>query len=57
MPRKGLLGGNYVELVPGGSLEILAPGQEIEDTQGSVSLVSLLMKFVSGSGSEPAAAP
>ena len=54
---EGLLGGNYVELVPGGSAEILAPGQEIEDTQGSVSLVSLLMKFVSGSGSDPAAAP
>jgi phospholipid/cholesterol/gamma-HCH transport system substrate-binding protein len=43
---EGLLGGNYVELIPGGVEEILAPGQEIEDTQGSVSLVSLLMKFI-----------
>lgn len=51
---EGLLGGNYVELLPGGSLVNLEPGMEIEDTQGSVSLVSLLMKFVSGSGSDDA---
>lgn len=47
---EGLLGGNFVELVPGGSPFVLAPGDEILETQGSVSLVSLLMKFVSGSG-------
>lgn len=45
---EGLLGGNFVELMPGGAEENLAPGGEIEDTQGAVSLVSLLMKFVSG---------
>ena len=45
---EGLLGGNYVEVVPGGSPFALEPGAEILDTQGSVSLVSLLMKFVSG---------
>ncbi|MBC7738265.1 MAG: outer membrane lipid asymmetry maintenance protein MlaD [Candidatus Saccharibacteria bacterium] len=50
---EGLLGGNFVELVPGGMVEILAPGDEIEDTQGAVSLISLLMKFV-GSKSDPA---
>jgi phospholipid/cholesterol/gamma-HCH transport system substrate-binding protein len=43
---EGLLGGNYIEIVPGGSLETLAPGDEIEDTQGSVSLVTLLLRFV-----------
>ena len=48
---EGLLGGNFVELVPGGALDILAPGDEIEDTQGSVSLISLLLKFVSGGSS------
>jgi phospholipid/cholesterol/gamma-HCH transport system substrate-binding protein len=48
---EGLLGGNFVELVPGGAPDVLAPGDEIEDTQGSVSLISLLMKFVSGGGS------
>lgn len=49
---EGLLGGNFVELVPGGSLDNLAPGAEIEDTQGSVSLISLLMKFVGGGGDD-----
>jgi phospholipid/cholesterol/gamma-HCH transport system substrate-binding protein len=46
---EGLLGGNYIEIVPGGSLETLPPGAEIEDTQGSVSLVTLLLRFVGAS--------
>lgn len=45
---EGLLGGNFVEVLPGGSPFNLEAGSEIFDTQGSVSLVSLLMKFVSG---------
>lgn len=45
---EGLLGGNFVEILPGGSPFNLAAGDEIEDTQSSVSLVSLLLKFVSG---------
>ena len=45
---EGLLGGNYVEILPGGSPFFLEPGSEIEFTQSSVSLVSLLMKFVAG---------
>lgn len=48
---EGLLGGNFVELVPGGAEEVLGEGEQIEDTQSSVSLLTLLMKFVSG-GSE-----
>lgn len=48
---EGLLGGNFVEIMPGGSPYFFAPGDEILDTQGSVSLVSLLLKFVSGEGS------
>lgn len=46
---EGLLGGNYVELVPGGSLDNLVAGDEIEDTQGAISLIALLMKFVGSS--------
>lgn len=46
---EGLLGGNFVEVSPGGSLTNFEPGAEVEDTQGAVSLISLLMKFVSGS--------
>ncbi len=45
---EGLLGGNFVEIVPGGSPFALETGEEILDTQGSVSLISLLLKFVSG---------
>ena len=46
---EGLLGGNFVEIVPGGSPFYFESGDTIEDTQGAVSLVSLLLKFVSGS--------
>ncbi|MBI1493133.1 MULTISPECIES: outer membrane lipid asymmetry maintenance protein MlaD [Rhodobacterales] len=49
---EGLLGGNFVELIPGGSPFNLEAGGEIEDTQGSVSLISLLVKFVAGDGGE-----
>lgn len=49
---EGLLGGNFVEILPGGSPFNLAPGDEIEDTQSSVSLISLLLKFVSGGDDE-----
>ena len=49
--QDGLLGGAYAQIVPGGSPDNLKPGGEIEDTQGAVSLIDLLMKFVSGSGS------
>ena len=48
---EGLLGGNFVEIVPGGSPFFFAPGDEITDTQGAVSLISLLLKFVSGGDS------
>ena len=47
---EGLLGGNFVEINPGGSPFNFSPGDEIEDTQGAVSLISLLLKFVSSSG-------
>lgn len=49
---EGLLGGNYIEIIPGGSPFNLEPGGEILDTQGSISLVSLLMKFVTASSGE-----
>lgn len=48
---EGLLGGNFVEIMPGGSPFYFAAGDEIEDTQGAVSLISLLVKFVAGDGS------
>ena len=51
---EGLLGGNFIEILPGGSPVNLEPGAEIEDTQGAVSLISLLMKFVGGAVTGPA---
>ena len=42
----GLLGGAYIQIQPGGSPDILSPGDEIEDVQGAVSLLALMMKFV-----------
>ena len=49
---EGLLGGNFVEILPGGSPFNLETGAEIEDTQSAVSLVGLLMKFVTGGDDE-----
>ena len=47
---EGLLGGTFVEIIPGGSPFVLGPGEAILDTQSSVSLITLLMRFVSGEG-------
>ena len=44
---EGLLGGSFIEVIPGASLDYLEAGDEIIDTQGSVSLIQLLLKFVS----------
>ncbi|MDG2404766.1 MAG: outer membrane lipid asymmetry maintenance protein MlaD [Paracoccaceae bacterium] len=49
---EGLLGGNFVEIVPGGSPFYYSAGDQIEDTQSAVSLTNLLLKFVAGGGSE-----
>ncbi len=45
---EGLLGGNFIEIVPGGSLDNFADGAEIVDTQGAVSLLQLLLTYVAG---------
>ena len=46
---EGLLGGTYIDLQPGGSPFNLEPGSEILDTQSAVSLITLLLRFVTGS--------
>lgn len=53
---EGLLGGTFVELQPGGMPDSLVAGDEIEDTQGAVSVISLLMKFAGGGEDEAGAA-
>ncbi len=47
---EGLLGGNFVEVQPGGSLMTLPPGASFTDTQGSVSLITLLLRAFTGEG-------
>ena len=42
---EGLPGGSFIEITPGASEFMLAAGDEIVNTQGSVSLLNLLMKF------------
>ena len=42
---EGLLGGSFLEITPGASEFMLAEGDEVVNTQGSVSLLNLLMKF------------
>lgn len=49
---EGLLGGSFIELVPGGMMTNIEPGTEIYDTQSAVSLMTLLLRFVSGGEEE-----
>ena len=44
----GLLGGAYLEITAGGSPFMLESGDEFTYTQGSVSLINLLLKFGGG---------
>jgi phospholipid/cholesterol/gamma-HCH transport system substrate-binding protein len=44
----GLLGGAYLEITAGGSPFMLEPDGEFMFTQGSVSLINLLLKFGGG---------
>jgi len=43
---EGLLGANFVSLVPGGSDKMIPPGGEIKYTQAPVNLVQMLGKFI-----------
>jgi phospholipid/cholesterol/gamma-HCH transport system substrate-binding protein len=42
---EGLLGGSYISILPGGSDVMLLNDQEILYTQGSTSLLNLMLKF------------
>lgn len=45
---KGLIGEKYIEITPGGSDEILKPGQKIRDTQPPIDLEQLISSYVFG---------
>lgn len=47
-----LLGGNFMELIPGADIDYLAAGDVIYDTRDPVSLSDLLGRFVFQSGDE-----
>lgn len=47
---EGLLGGSFIEITPGASEFMIAEGGEVQNTQSSVSLLNLLMRFAGGSG-------
>jgi phospholipid/cholesterol/gamma-HCH transport system substrate-binding protein len=49
---EGLLGGVYLNLLPGAEDEFLNDGDEIEETQDAVDLLGLIGKFSSGGGDE-----
>lgn len=53
--QDGLLGGSYVEIQPGGALDNIEPGGEFYDTQGSVSLITLLLRAFTSDGEAGAA--
>ena len=42
----GLLGGNYLNIQPGGSEKALADGGEITNTQPSIDLMSIITKYL-----------
>lgn len=43
---EGLLGGTYMNLLPGGMEEMLVDGDEIGETQDAVDLLGLIGKFI-----------
>ena len=48
----GLLGSSYVSLTPGGSDKMLAAGGMIQNSQGSVDLMSLVGRFIGGGNNQ-----
>jgi phospholipid/cholesterol/gamma-HCH transport system substrate-binding protein len=50
----GLLGEQYIGLVPGGDSEMLKNGEQIKMTQSAVVLENLISKFIFNKASEPA---
>jgi len=45
---RGLIGERFVEIAPGGSDEIIQPGERIRETQPAVDIEALISKYVFG---------
>lgn len=54
---EGLLGGTFLEILPGGLPFDLEPGDSFQDTQSAVSLVQLLLRAFTGSAEAAAPGP
>jgi phospholipid/cholesterol/gamma-HCH transport system substrate-binding protein len=52
---EGLLGGNFLDLTPGGSDDMLKPGERIQYTQDAVDIIQLLGKFIFSAGESASA--
>lgn len=55
MASEGLLGGVFLDIIPGGMPFDLEPGGAFADTQSAVGLVQLLLRAFTGSEPQPAA--
>jgi len=53
---EGLLGSNFIALVPGAEEQMIPPGGEIKFTQAPVNIVQLLGKFIFSAGENQGAA-
>jgi len=42
----GIIGDRYIKLTPGGSEDYIEPGDEIEETESSISLEELVSKYI-----------
>lgn len=51
---EGLLGGTFIEILPGGDVENIAADGNFQDTQSAVSLIALLLRAFTGSGDSEA---
>lgn len=45
---RGLIGEKYIEITPGGSDEIIKPGDRIQETQPAIDIEGLISKFAFG---------
>ena len=53
---EGLLGGVFIEILPGGDFDNLAAGDTFQDTQSAVSLIALMLRAFTGSSDQDEAA-
>lgn len=45
---EGLLGGNYMSILPGGMEDMLQDGDEFEETQDAIDLIGMMNRFMYG---------